>query len=389
VLRRLLPILGITFIDILGFSILIPLLPFYVEHFGASAIVVGFLFATFSFCQLVAGPVWGAASDRIGRKRVLIVSQIGATIGWTTLAFAPNLTVVFVARVIEGLSGGNLGVTQAYVADLVEPAQRPQAFAYVGAAFGAGLVFGPATGGLLAGQFGYAAPLLLAAGLQFVTLIVTIVALPESRSEGDEPEVPAGPAEIVRELRDPALLPVLARKLAYGLAIYGWFAVFALALQQRLGLGARSAGYVFAGFGVASVAFQLLVVGRLATRVGERRASDIGLVALAAAFALAVVMHAAPIVMLMVVVFAGALAIENATLASLVSGAAPESQRGAILGVAASLDGVAGIVMPPISTGLLGAYGVTPIAALCGALAIVALAAGTGIGRRRSVVESI
>ncbi|MGP6159741.1 MAG: MFS transporter, partial [Vulcanimicrobiaceae bacterium] len=177
---RLLPILGITFIDILGFSILIPILPYYVRHFGASYVVVGLLFSTFAFCQFVGGPVWGNLSDRIGRKRVLIVSQLGASVGWAMLAFAPSLPWVFAARVIEGFSGGNLSVTQAYVADRVEPGERARAFAFIGAAFSAGLVLGPLFGGLLFDRFGYRMPFLLATAMQLVTLLVTILFLPEN-----------------------------------------------------------------------------------------------------------------------------------------------------------------------------------------------------------------
>src|SRR5665213_2506978 len=119
-IRKLLPFLGITFIDIIGFSMLIPMLPYFVTHFGASAFAVGILFATFSLCQFISAPLWGHAYDRIGRKRVLIISQIGATFGWAMLAFAPTIGWVFVARILEGVSGGNISITQAYVADLVE-----------------------------------------------------------------------------------------------------------------------------------------------------------------------------------------------------------------------------------------------------------------------------
>ncbi|MGA7200427.1 MAG: MFS transporter, partial [Candidatus Cybelea sp.] len=123
-IRKLLPILGVTFIDIVGFSMLIPMLPYFVTHFGASPYVVGLLVATFSFCQFVSAPLWGSISDRIGRKSVLIISQIGATIGWAMLGLAPNIAgalslapiaVVFVARALEGVSGGNISITQAYV----------------------------------------------------------------------------------------------------------------------------------------------------------------------------------------------------------------------------------------------------------------------------------
>ncbi|HKU80897.1 MAG TPA: MFS transporter, partial [Candidatus Tumulicola sp.] len=110
-IRKLLPILLITFIDIIGFSMLIPMLPYFVTHFGASPFVVGVLFATFSLCQFVSAPLWGHISDRAGRKRVLIISQIGATIGWTMLAFAPTIGWVFIARILEGISGGNISIT--------------------------------------------------------------------------------------------------------------------------------------------------------------------------------------------------------------------------------------------------------------------------------------
>src|SRR5271163_4005721 len=111
-ITKLLPILGITFIDIIGFSMLLPIMPYFITHFGMSALVVGFVISTFSLCQLISGPIWGNISDRFGRKKVLIISQIGATIGWAMLAYAGSIFWVFVARIIEGLSGGNIGITQ-------------------------------------------------------------------------------------------------------------------------------------------------------------------------------------------------------------------------------------------------------------------------------------
>lgn len=222
---KLLPILGITFIDILGFSILIPILPYYVKHFGASTVTVGLLFSVFALCQFLAGPLWGNISDRIGRKRVLIISQIGATIGWTGLAFAPTIGLVFLARIVEGISGGNISVTQAYVADRVAPEERPRAFAFVGAAFSAGLVLGPVAGGLLLARYGYRMPFLLAAGLQIVTLVATILFLPEDVAAHADKAEPSNVGDIARSLRDPRVAPVLVQKLAYSLALYAWFAV--------------------------------------------------------------------------------------------------------------------------------------------------------------------
>jgi DHA1 family tetracycline resistance protein-like MFS transporter len=382
VILRLLPILGITFIDILGFSILIPLMPFYVQKFGGSPFVIGVLFSTFALCQLIAGPVWGNVSDRIGRKAVLIVSQVGATIGWTMLAFAPSLPFVFLARIIEGLSGGNISVTQSYVADVVEPARRARAYAYIGAAFSAGMIFGPAAGGYLAHAYGFVAPFLLAAALQLLTLVVTVFALPESHKAGEKREV-ATFADIIVALRNPAVAPVLWQKLVYSLGLYGWFASLTLVLQRQLGLREDTVSYFFAGFAIISIVMQIFVVGRLTDRIGDRRANNIGLAAMLVSFAIVPLLHDAISALAMLVFFALGLSINNATIAALIGEAAPDSARGTIFGVGSSLESASGVVMPPLSTGVLSAYGVPATAAISGSLTLVALLMGLSQTRAR------
>lgn len=372
---RLLPILGITFIDILGFSILIPLMPFFVKRFGVPDVVVGALFAVFALCQLVAGPVWGNVSDRVGRKAVLMVSQVGATIGWAMLAVAPNIAWVFAARVVEGVSGGNISVTQAYVADLVEPEKRGRAFALVGAAFGAGFIFGPATGGWLAERYGFAVPFLLAAGLQLVTLVVTWLVLPESRSKVER-EVQPTMADVTAALRDRRVAPVMWQKLVYALGLYGWFASFTLVINRQLGWNAAQVSTYFALVGVISVVMQLGVVGRLTDGLGDRRASNLGFVVAAAAFACVPFMHDLVTALIVLVLFGFGISINNAALPALVAEVAPATMRGTILGVASSLESVAGIVMPPITTGVLQAYGVPPTAAIAFGFVVVALIVG-------------
>lgn len=354
-LRRLAPILGITFIDIMGFSILIPILPYFVKHFGASDLTVGVLFSTFALCGLIAGPLWGNLSDRIGRKGVLIVSQVGATVGWAMLAFAPTLPIVFIARIIEGLSGGNIGVTQAYVTDLVEPKERTRAYSYVGAAFGLGFPFGGFIGGSLL-HFGFWAPFLVAAGLQLITLAVTIFMLPESTSK-ETREDQATLAQILDNLRDKRTAPTLWQKLAISLGLYAWFAVFALYLQAALGVTAQGASYMFAGFGILNAALQIVVVGRLSDAVGDRRASNIGLVALVAAFAAIPFVHSLVGVIGVFALFGLGISIVNPTITSLISEAAPANQRGTILSVASSLDSLSGVLTPVASTAALGRFG--------------------------------
>jgi DHA1 family tetracycline resistance protein-like MFS transporter len=381
---KLLPILGITFIDILGFSILIPLMPYFVKHFGAPDIVVGALFAVFALCQFVGGPFWGNVSDRIGRKAVLIVSQIGATIGWTMLAFAPNIGIVFLARIIEGFSGGNISVTQAYVSDLVEPEKRGRAFAYIGAAFSSGLIFGPLAGGYLVAKYGFSMPFLLAAGLQVVTLIVTILVLPESR-QAKADEKPATLGDIKLSLFDPRVAPIMWQKLVFSLGLYGWFSVFTLVLQAQFGFDAVNASYFFCVFGLTSVIFQVGVVGRMTDALGDRVSSNIGFVVLLVGFAIVPFAHTLPLAVVMVAFFSLGLSLVNATIPSLLSANAPDNMRGTILGAASSLESVSGVFMPVLTTYVLQVSGVAPTVAITFGLTTAALIMGLSAMRQAPV----
>ena len=372
---KLLPILGITFIDILGFSILIPLMPYFVKHFGAPDVVVGALFGVFALCQFFAGPVWGNMSDRIGRKRVLIVSQIGATIGWTMLAFAPTIGWVFVARIIEGFSGGNLSVTQAYVSDLVEEDKRARAFGYVGAAFSAGLIFGPASGGYLVEHYGFTTPFLLAAGLQALTLVLTILILPESRTHNPD-DVPASLRDIPRAFTVRGVAPVMWQKLIFALGIYGWFGAFTLVLQKQFGFNAAGTSYFFAAFGVVSVIVQLAAVGRISESTGDRRSSNLGYVLLMAAFAIIPFATAIWQAAVMIVCFSLGLALVNAALPAQLSRLAPDHLRGTVLGAASSMESIAGIFMPIATTYALQVGGVLPAAAIPFVFTALALVLG-------------
>lgn len=377
-IKRLAPILGITFIDILGFSMLIPLLPYYVTHFGAKPIVVGALFSVFSFCQLVSGPIWGNVSDRIGRKGVLIISQIGATLGWTMLGWAPTIPWVFAARILEGVSGGNIGVTQAYVADLVEPRQRARAFAYIGATFAAAFTIGPAVAGTLS-VYGYSVPLYVAAFLQFVTLIVTIIVLPESRSAKTSSSVGFG--EIMRTFHNPRISPILWQKLALSLTLYGWFGVMALFLAHQLHFTFKETSYFFAGFGIINAFVNAIVVGRASDRYGDRVMSTIGLCSLVIGFACVPLVRNLWELIGLMAFFSVGMAFSNTGLTSMISGAADERRQGTVLGVSSSLDSFAGIVSPPVSTEFLGALGSSWAGAWSLIFAIVALVLGFSRGR--------
>src|SRR4051812_18590707 len=154
----LLPIFLIVTVDILGLTIVLPLLPFYAEHYGASPTVVGLLVTVFAVCQLISGPILGQLSDRFGRKPMLLISQVGTLIGFVILARADALIWVFLSRIIDGFTAGNLSIAQAYISDVTEPKDRAKSFAIIGIAFGLGFLIGPAISGYLS-KFGYSTPI--------------------------------------------------------------------------------------------------------------------------------------------------------------------------------------------------------------------------------------
>src|SRR5215213_8140172 len=179
VTRPLLVIFLTIFVNLVGFGIIIPLLPFYAQTFGASPVVIGLLFAIFSLCQLVAAPVLGDLSDRYGRRPVLIFSLAGTVLSFVMLALAHTVWMLFLARIVDGLSGGNISTARAYVADVTEPKDRARAYGLIGAAFGLGFIFGPALSGVLA-KVSYTAPIWAAAALTLVATIMAWVWLPET-----------------------------------------------------------------------------------------------------------------------------------------------------------------------------------------------------------------
>src|SRR3989441_3221918 len=179
VTRPLLIIFLTIFVNLVGFGIIIPLLPFYAQTFGASPLVVGLLFAVFSLCQLLAAPALGDLSDRYGRRPVLVFSLAGTVVSFVMLALARSVTMLFVARIVDGLSGGNISTARAYVADVTEPKDRARAYGLIGAAFGLGFILGPALSGVMT-KISYTAPIWAAAA---VTLVATVMAwawLPET-----------------------------------------------------------------------------------------------------------------------------------------------------------------------------------------------------------------
>src|SRR4051812_11018044 len=235
VTRPLLIIFLTIFVNLVGFGIIIPLLPFYAETFGASPLVIGLLFAVFSVCQLVAAPALGDLSDRYGRRPILIFSLAGTVVSFVMLAVAHSVAMLFAARIVDGLSGGNISTARAYVADIPEPQDRARAYGIIGAAFGLGFILGPALSGILAG-ISYTAPIWAAAALTLVATVMAWLWLPETVHRAH-----AGTGNPLSHLpalwRRPLVRRILAIDFIYWLAFAIFQTTLSLFAARRFGFG--------------------------------------------------------------------------------------------------------------------------------------------------------
>jgi MFS family permease len=348
--RSLIPIYGITFLDILGFTILIPLLPFVAKRFGAPDAVAGALITTTAICATLSSPLWGRASDRFGRKRALLGSQAASFAAYLLLAFANGIPLLFLSRAIEGFGGGNLGIANAYVADVTTPEQRPQALAIGTAAFGAGFIMGPILSGALA-HFGFVVPFFAAALLQVVNVILTATLLPESHA----PSRARVPWSAYRAIaRTPGIANVLWRRFLYIFAFTSFFTTFSLYLSEVLHVGPEGSSGLLGVAGAVGAVAQVVAVGPLARRFGLR-----GTALFAFAFgALAYVFLgiesgvAAFVATIVLWAFSGSLLrpILDARIAEL----APEDARGTVLGFGDSLDNFSLIFAPVTAAAIVG-----------------------------------
>jgi len=344
VTRPLLVIFLTILVNLVGFGIIIPLLPFYAETFGASPLVVGLLFAVFSVAQLVAAPALGDWSDRYGRRPVLIFSLLGTVVSFIMLAVAHSLTMLFLARVVDGLSGGNISTARAYVADVTEPKDRARAYGLIGAAFGLGFILGPAIGGVLS-PFGLSVPIWVAAA---ITLLATFLAwwwLPETVHRAH-----AGVGNPFRYL--PALLrrPRVGRMLTIDFVYWFAFAIFqttfALFAAYRFGFDASKTGYVFSAFGILGVVVQGGFIRPVVHRLGDKTTFMTGLVLASIGLVAAAFAHSVVIFMATLVPLALGMGLGHPTVASLVSRAGAKEEQGRIQGAASAVESLGRTVGP-------------------------------------------
>jgi len=352
----LLPIFLTVFVDVLGMTMVLPLLPFYGLHFGATEVQVGALIATYSVCQLISGPILGRVSDRVGRKPTLLVSQIGTCVGFLVLGSAQSLWMLFLSRAIDGMTAGNLTIAQAYISDVTKPENRTRAFGLIGIAFGTGFMMGPLVSGQLARHFGYGAPGYGAAALSLLSVVLTATLLP-SRPPADTAPANAklGRIAAFRHLID---RPLPRRRLlaffAFALSFATLTGGLALYLHRRFGYDVDEVGYVYAYSGVIGGLVQGGFIGRMAKKLGEDRLSLYGFAAMAAGYALLGALHRLPELLVVTAVSALGSAVVRPSLTTLLTQSVGPHEQGATIGVSQSLSSVALIIGPTLATWLIG-----------------------------------
>jgi DHA1 family tetracycline resistance protein-like MFS transporter len=350
----LLSIFLIVFVDVLGLTIILPLLPFYAESMGASPFVVGMLVSAYAICQLVAGPPLGHLSDRVGRRPVLLVSQMGTFAGFLILAWAQTLWVVFLARIIDGLTAGNLTVAQAYISDVAPPDQRAKAFGLIGISFGLGFLVGPGIAGFLA-DFGVQAPIYAAAGLSFTSIMATYFLLPGVPPH-PKPEGEKGSSwNLYRDaFTDRHLAPMLWQFFAFTLAFSTFFSGFALFAERRYTyngepFGTREVGYVFAFSGLVGILIQGGGIGKLVKTFGERRLIELGFITMAVGFAMLAFVYQIPYLLVAIGFITFGAAVLRPSITSLITTRVARHRQGMVIGLMQSLMSIAQIVAPMIA----------------------------------------
>ena len=376
--RRLLIIFGIVLVDMLSFSLVLPLLPYYAKEFGASPMVTGLIFSSYPLMQVIAAPFLGRLSDVWGRKPVLLLSIAGTACALVMLGFANSLWMLFASRMLDGITGGNISVAQAYMTDVTSEKDRGKAFGLIGAAFGIGFILGPVSGGLLSAVNQHL-PAFIAAGLAAINLLLVLFILPESLSTERRAQVKAEPAkgwglsELGSTLRLPRVGPLLWIRIVVGFTFAVFEGGFSLWAADALGLTAAQNGLVLGYVGVLSVVIQLALIGPLTKRFSDARLI-VGATALAAISLTLWGFTPTIWVLLAIMPFLSlGLSITNTILGSALTKAVYADEVGGIVGLSTAIGSLTRIPAPFVAGALLqlaGGWGPGVLAGLMTAAAV-------------------
>lgn len=388
--------LGIVFlvvaIDLIGFGMVLPLLPIYAKSYGATPFVIGLLAISYSVSQLIFSPIWGAVSDHMGRRPILLLSLTGAAIFYAVFGWAPNLTWLFIARICAGIFAGNISAAMAYVADVTTKKDRAMGMGLIGAAFAIGFIIGPAVGGFLS-IYGYSMPGYGAACLSFTALMLAYFKLPESlKPENRSKAVAFSYKALFEPIRKNMSRDQVARPMfVYFLGILAFSCLqitFPLFVLDVFGFDVRQTGYLLAFVGLIAVIFQGRLIGGLSRTFGEGPLALFGIAVSMTGMVLLPVAKTLTILLIVLLTIGVGTGINNPTLSSLISVAADESDQGAVIGVSRSLNTFARVLGPLWGGWSYGALGIEWTYWSAGLVLLVALIYGMPILRLRPALEA-
>ena len=377
---RLINIFIVVFVDLLGFGLILPLLPYYAETFGATPLVIGFIVASYAAASLVGAPLMGRLSDRYGRRLILLLSVAGTFIGYLLLGFAQpigtslaNLVgahavnsfiigILFVSRMLDGFTGGNITVAQAYISDITDEKNRSRGLGIIGSAFGLGFILGPAAGGLLS-RWGYNVPALAAAGLALLNLISIFFFLPESLTDErraatmQQKRPPFTFNAMIAALNRPKVGPLLLVRFVIMLAFAMFQSVFALFAQRKLNLSSQSTGFVLTYVGFYSVIVQSVGIGLLTKRFKDNTLIIMSLWLMLIGLIGWSLTPNLPIMLLVILPLTGGGWIVNTIITSAITKAVEPEEIGGMLGISTSLESITRVISPTLGGFLIGSIG--------------------------------
>ncbi|MBI4887291.1 MAG: MFS transporter [Acidobacteria bacterium] len=382
----LLPVFLIVLVDVFGMALVIPLLAIYAETFQATPLQATLLLSVYAACQLVSGPVIGHMSDRVGRKPMLVMSQIGTFIGFLVMARAQALWMLYVARILDGSTAGNLSLAQAYISDHTEPADRAKSFGLIGIAFGVGFFIGPSLTGYLAARYGLTAPIYLAACMSATSVLCTATLLrggTQSAHAFDDRGSALDWRTYATYFGRPGLRKLLLQFLVYITSFSLFIAGFALFAERRFTyegrpFGPREIGYIFGYVGFLGIILQGGLIGRLVARFGEATLVAAGFVALAVGYFGLGAASSVVILLLTGTLAAFGNGVIRPALTSLITQEAGRREQGVVLGITQSLMSMASIVTPIAAGVLIQRQMLREWAWLAAGLAVIGVALSRG-----------
>jgi MFS family permease len=392
--KRLPPLLVVVFINIAGFSLILPLLPFYGQVFGAGPFEISLLFAAFSLGNVFGEIVWGRQSDAWGRRKVLVMTTTFAGLSYIAFAYAPSLWAAIGIRVISGFFAGTLSVAQGFIADVSPPERRAKTMGYFGAALSLGLILGPVLGGLFAGEElvaeSFRLPIFIAAGLSLAASLWSLAVLRDAApAKGRGAPLPRYSEALAFVTREPLLLRMFVITFS-GIALFASMeAIFGLWSEANFDWGPRELGLAFLAIGGGGLFGQLVLIGPLVARYGEARVIVIGLSLLALSMVLQPVFRTPTSAVLLMGLLMTGHSLAFPAAGALLSRRTPPERQGSTMGLMMASNAVGRIVMPPMF-GLLFAYWGHDApwyvgAAMVGLVVLVALQAVSLTARSRTV----